>query len=239
MAAAPLIEAKGLVRRYGHAAAAITALNGVDLRIEQGEFVAIMGPSGSGKSSLMNLVGLLDAPTAGTLRFQGKDVGNLSADARARIRNRHIGFVFQAYHLVARRSVRRNVELPLLYAGVSPAERRRRAIAVLERVGLSGRADAIPAELSGGEQQRVAIARALVVQPDLVLADEPTGALDSQTSASVLSLLEAMRADGLTLILVTHDPDVAARASRHVALADGRIKGDRPWPFADGQGRAQ
>ena len=232
MAAAPLIEATGLVRRYGRGAAAVTALNGVDLRVEPGEFVAVTGPSGSGKSSLMNLIGLLDAPTAGTLRFRDEDVAGISADARARIRNRHIGFVFQAYHLLSRRSARGNVELPLLYAGAPRAERRRRAAAALERVGLADRAEAFPSELSGGEQQRVAIARALVGEPDLLVADEPTGALDSRTSASVLTLLGEIQAEGRTLILVTHDRDVAARATRIIEIADGRIAADGPGACA-------
>jgi putative ABC transport system ATP-binding protein len=232
MAAAPLIEATGLVRRYGRGVATVTALNGVDLRIEAGEFVAITGPSGSGKSTLVNLIGLLDAPTAGVLRFRADDVGRISANARARIRNRHVGFVFQAYHLLSRRSARGNVELPLLYAGATRAERQRRATVALERVGLADRAEAFPYELSGGEQQRVAIARALVCEPDLVVADEPTGALDSRTSASILALLEAIREEGRTVIVVTHNRDVAARASRLIALADGRITSDGPHLYA-------
>ena len=226
MTGAPVIEAAGLVRRYGNGAAAVTALNGVDLRIEPGEFVAITGPSGSGKSTLMNLIGLLDVPTAGVLRFRNQDVAHLPADARADIRNRNIGFVFQGYHLLSRRSACGNVELPLLYGGVPLAERRKRAAAALERVGLADRAEAFPAELSGGEQQRVAIARALVCEPDVVLADEPTGALDSRTAASVLFLLETIQAEGRTLILVTHDRDVADRATRIIAMADGRIAYD-------------
>jgi putative ABC transport system ATP-binding protein len=223
MSTMPLIEARGLVRRYGNGAAAITALNGVDLRVETGEFLAVMGPSGSGKSSLMHLIGLLDAPTAGMLRFRDTDVVQMHADDRADLRNRHIGFVFQAYHLLPRRSAQGNVELPLLYAGASPPERRRRTAAALERVGLTDRANAFPSELSGGEQQRVAIARALVSEPDLVVADEPTGALDSRTAASILALLEEIQSEGRTLILVTHDRNVAARANRVVAIADGRI----------------
>jgi len=228
MPLAPLIEAEDVVRRYGHGAGAVTALDRINFRIETGEFVAVTGPSGSGKSTLLNLVGLLDAPTAGVLQFRGQDVAGLSPSARARLRNRHIGFVFQAYHLLSRHSARRNVELPLLYAGIPLVERQRRASAALERVDLSDRAEALPAELSGGEQQRVAIARALVAEPELVVADEPTGALDSRTSANVLALLEGIRSEGRTLILVTHNREIAARATRIIAIADGQIAGDQP-----------
>ena len=234
--ATPLIEGHGLVRRYGRAGIGVTALDSVDLQVTPGEFVAVTGPSGSGKTTLMNLIGLLDVPSAGSLRFRGMDVARLSADARAGIRNRHIGFVFQAYHLLPRRSARGNVELPLIYAGTPHAERRRRAAAALERVGLADRAEAFPHELSGGEQQRVAIARALVGEPDLVVADEPTGALDSQSAAIVLSLLERVPGGERTLILVTHNPDLTARADRIVAMADGRIVDDRA--AADGSAEA-
>jgi putative ABC transport system ATP-binding protein len=226
-AVAALIEGRGLVRRYGPSGVGVTALDGVDLQVAPGEFVAVTGPSGSGKTTLMNLIGLLDLPSAGSLRFRGMDVARLSADARAGIRNRHIGFVFQAYHLLPRRSARGNVELPLIYAGTPHAERRRRAAAALEWVGLADRAEAFPHELSGGEQQRVAIARALVGEPDLVLADEPTGALDSRSSAVVLSLLKALPGEERTLILVTHNRDLTERADRIVAMEDGRIVADR------------
>lgn len=226
MATQPLIEAQGLVRRYGSGSTAITALDGIDLQVRQGEFLAVTGPSGSGKSSLMSLLGLLDAPTAGVLRFRGKDIVRLHSDDRAVLRNRHIGFIFQSYHLLPRRSARGNVEMPLLYAGMSAPERRQRTAAALARVGLTERADAFPAELSGGEQQRVAIARALVGEPDLLLADEPTGALDSRTASMILTLLEGIRSEGRTLILVTHDHGVASRASRIVTIADGQIVGD-------------
>jgi putative ABC transport system ATP-binding protein len=202
------------------------ALDGVDFQVAPGEFVAVTGPSGSGKTTLLNLIALLDVPSAGSLRFRGADVARLSADARAVIRNRHIGFVFQAYHLLPRRSARGNVELPLIYAGTPRTERHRRATAALERVGLADRAEAFPHELSGGEQQRVAIARALVGDPDLVVADEPTGALDSRSSSVVLSLLEAVPGEKRTLILVSHNRDLTDRADRIVAMADGRIVAD-------------
>jgi len=226
MPTAPLIDAFGLTRRYGQGTGAITALNSVNLRVEAGEFLAVTGPSGSGKTTLMNLIALLDAPTAGALRFRGADVTGAPDSALAGIRNRHIGFVFQAYHLLPRRTVLGNVELPLLYGSANSAERRRRATAALERVGLSDRTGAFPGELSGGEQQRVAIARALVGEPDLVVADEPTGALDTRTGASVLALLAAICAEGRTLIVVTHNRDVAALANRVVALTDGRVASD-------------
>lgn len=230
MSTAPLIEARGLVPRYGQGAAAIIALDGVDLRVEPGECLAVVGPSGSGKGSLMNLIGLFDAPTAGVLRLRDNDVGRMQVDDRAVIRNRHIGFVFRAYHLLSRRSAQGNVELPLLYGGVTPFERRRRTAAALERAELADRANAFTSELSGGEQQRVAIARALVSEPDRPVVDKPTGALDSRTAASIQTFLEEFQSEGRTLILVNHDRDVAARASCIVAIADGRIAGELHEP---------
>ena len=221
-----LIEARGLVKQYGSEPGAVTALWDADLTIVPGEFVIVMGPSGSGKSSLMNLIGLLDRPTSGTLRLMGEDVGVASPDRQAQLRNCHIGFVFQGYHLMPRRTALGNVELPLLYRGLPRGDRRRRAAAALDRVGLAHRAAALPTTMSGGEQQRVAIARALVADPDLIVADEPTGALDSRTGERVLDLLGELCAEGRAVVLVTHDPAVAARGSRLVLISDGRILRD-------------
>lgn len=223
-----VVEARGLSKRYGSGPGAVMALADASLTIGQGEFVSVMGPSGSGKSTLMNLLGLLDLPTGGTLRLLGEDVAPVSTDARARLRNRHIGFVFQSYHLIARRTALANVELPLLYRGVPRRERRRRAEAVLDRIGLSHRAGAYPVEMSGGEQQRTVIARALVGDPELVIADEPTGALDSRSGAQVLDLLGEICAEGRAVVVVTHDPTVAGHGSRIVNISDGRIVRDRP-----------
>jgi ABC-type lipoprotein export system ATPase subunit len=232
MAERLLIEARGLAKRYGSEPGAVTALRDADLTVTPGEFVMVMGPSGSGKSSLMNLIGLLDRPTSGTLRLMGEDVGVASPDRQARLRNRHIGFVFQGYHLMPRRTALGNVELPLLYRGLPRRERRRRAAAALDRVGLADRAAALPAAMSGGEQQRVAIARALVADPNLIVADEPTGALDSRTGERVLDLLGELCAEGRAVVLVTHDPAVAARGSRLVLISDGRILRDGSIPPA-------
>ena len=228
----PLIEARGVTKRYGTGPGAVTALREAAFAITAGEFVAVMGPSGSGKSSLMNLIGLLDRPSGGTLWVMGKDTATLSPDAQARLRNHHIGFIFQAYNLMPRRTALGNVELPLVYRGVRRSERRRRAEAALDRVGLSGRAAWYPTEMSGGEQQRTAIARALVSEPDLIVADEPTGALDSRTSDQILSLLRSVCAEGRTVVMVTHDPAVAIHASRLMLIRDGRIIRDGPVPAA-------
>ena len=225
-----LISANNVSKRYGAGPGAVTALREASFSISAGEFVAVMGPSGSGKSSLMNLIGLLDCPSGGALRIMGEDVAGLSADAQARLRNRHIGFVFQAYNLLPRRTALRNVELPLVYRGVPRRERLRRSRAALDRVGLSDLAACYPTGMSGGEQQRVAIARALVSEPDLIVADEPTGALDSQTGDQILSLLEALCAEGRTVVMVTHDRAVAQRASRLILIRDGRIIRDGPIP---------
>ncbi|MGF1503411.1 MAG: ABC transporter ATP-binding protein [Paracoccaceae bacterium] len=224
--AAPLVLARGLARHYARGQAGVQALDGVDLEIAAGEFVAVMGPSGSGKSTLLHLLGLLDRPSAGSYRLDGRETGGLGANARARIRGEEIGFVFQSFHLLPRVSAVENVELPLVYAGVSARRRRFAAEAGLARVGLAPRARHLPSELSGGEQQRVAIARALVRNPRLVLADEPTGALDSATGAEILALLEGVRADGRTVVLVTHDEGVAAHAERIVRMQDGRLVAD-------------
>jgi putative ABC transport system ATP-binding protein len=221
-----LIEVRALGRAYPVGAAAVHALAGVDLDIAEGEFVAIMGPSGSGKSTLMNLLGLLDRPSAGRYRLAGRDMSALEPDARAVQRNRLIGFVFQSFSLLPRFTALENVELPLVYRGTRSAERRRRAITALGSVGLAGRARHWPQQLSGGEQQRVAIARALVNDPVLLLADEPTGALDSRTGAEILALFQSLNGNGRTVVMVTHDHDVARHARRVVTIRDGRVVGD-------------
>jgi putative ABC transport system ATP-binding protein len=224
-----VISVRGLTRVYRtEGAVEVHALRGIDLDIEAGEFVAIMGPSGSGKSTMMNILGCLDQPTSGSYRLDGQEVADLSKDQRALIRNRRIGFVFQGFNLLARTSALENVELPLLYRGISDGgERHRMAVRALEHVGLGGRVDHVPTQLSGGEQQRVAIARALVGGPSLILADEPTGNLDTKTSDDVMDLFRALNQDeGMTLVMVTHEPDVAARCRRVVLFRDGRILGD-------------
>ncbi len=221
-----LIEAASLTRRYGRGDAAVTALDDVSFAIGKGEFVAIMGPSGSGKSTLMNLVGLLDRPTSGRLIFNGSDVTRLSHDQLAATRNRDIGFVFQAYNLLARHSALENVEIPLVYGGVGRKQRLLRAKAALDAVGLSHRFDHGPTELSGGEQQRVAIARALVNNPALILADEPTGALDSRTGTEILDLFKRLNQEGRTVVMITHDASVAMHAARIIRLKDGKLLDD-------------
>jgi putative ABC transport system ATP-binding protein len=221
---ANIIETHELTKVFGSNGNAVHALRGVDLTIEAGEFVALVGPSGSGKSTLMAILGCLDTPSAGTYALAGKWVQNLSGSELARVRNEKIGFVFQSYNLLPRASVRRNVELPMLYAGLGRRERHRRAIELLEQVGIPEKADALPAQLSGGQRQRVAIARALANQPALLLADEPTGALDSHTGQEVLGLFGELHALGNTVLLVTHDPTVAARAQRRVEIHDGLIR---------------
>jgi putative ABC transport system ATP-binding protein len=208
---------------YGTGPDPVAALDGVSLRIDPGEFVAITGTSGSGKSTLMHLVGCLDTPTSGRVTVAGEDVSTAGSDRLARLRNRSIGFVFQAFNLLPRLDVQRNIELPLVYAGVSPAERRRRAAAAAAQVNLTDRLTHRPSQLSGGQCQRVAVARALVNDPALILADEPTGNLDSANGADVLRLLATLHAAGRTIVLVTHDPAVAARAARVVELHDGRV----------------
>ncbi|RFS83743.1 ABC transporter ATP-binding protein [Actinomadura spongiicola] len=205
----------------------VTALRGVSVRIDEGEFAAILGPSGSGKSTLMHLLGCLDRPTTGTLRISGRDVAKLSDGELAELRNAHVGFVFQSFHLLARTSARDNVALPLVYRGVSRTERRRRAAEALATVGLEHRLGHRPGQLSGGEQQRVAIARALVGDPGVVLADEPTGNLDTRTGHDVMDLLERLNAErGVAVVLVTHEPDIAARARRQIHIRDGRVERD-------------
>jgi putative ABC transport system ATP-binding protein len=220
-------EAIGLTRSYDLEGVSVDALRGVDLRIDQGEFVAILGPSGSGKSTLMHLLGCLDRPTSGILRVGGVDVATLDDTRLAELRNQTIGFVFQSFHLLARTPALDNVALPLVYRGVARSERRARAEAALKAVGLGHRLGHRPSQMSGGEQQRVAIARALVGDPQVVLADEPTGNLDTRNGEEVMNLLERLNADsGVAVVLVTHEPDVAARARRQIHVRDGLIELD-------------
>ena len=224
MSQAPAVEAVDVTREYQLGGVAVPALRGVSVTIRPGDYAAVLGPSGSGKSTLMHLLGGLDRPTSGTLRIAGRDVRELSATELAGLRNRTIGFVFQSFHLLARTSAVDNVALPLVNAGVRAGERRRRAEELLDRVGLGHRLRHRPGQLSGGEQQRVAIARALVTGPSLLLADEPTGNLDSATGAEVLGLLEQLnRESGVAVVVVTHDRDVAARASRQIRMRDGLV----------------
>jgi putative ABC transport system ATP-binding protein len=217
-----VIEAEGMTRTYRRGTADVRALRGVDLKVACGEFVALMGPSGSGKSTLMHLLGCLDTSTAGTYRLEGQDVSRLSGDDRARVRNTRIGFVFQTFNLLSRLSALENVALPLLYRD-RVTDVRQRAADALARVKLAHRASHRPSELSGGECQRVAIARALVAEPAIILADEPTGNLDSVTGAEILSLLSGLNREGRTLVVVTHDPQVAAHAGRVICMRDGQI----------------
>ncbi len=220
---AALIEARELTKVYATGGHEVHALRGVSLDIEEGGFVAIMGASGSGKSTLMNILGCLDRPTSGRYHLAGEAVEGMGADQLASVRNRRIGFVFQQFNLLPRTSALENVELPMLYANVPSAERRARALESLKRVGLAERAQHTPAELSGGQQQRVAIARALVNRPQLILADEPTGALDSQTSEEIMRLLAELNAQGMTVVLVTHESDIAGWARRRLVFRDGSI----------------
>jgi putative ABC transport system ATP-binding protein len=225
---------------YGEGAAEVCALADVSMAIDEGEFVAIMGPSGSGKSTLMNILGCLDQPTRGSYRLNGDEVGTLSPGRLAEVRNETIGFVFQAYNLLPRTTALANVQLPLLYAGAPRAELACRAAEALDRVGLAARRDHMPNELSGGQQQRVAIARAIVNRPRVILADEPTGNLDSKTSIEILALFQELGRSGITIVYVTHEPDVARYASRIVVVKDGRIAEDhRQVPVvAEAQARA-
>ncbi len=223
----PLIESIGLTKEYRIGAITVPALLDVSFTIERGEFVAIMGRSGSGKSTLMNQIGCLDTPSAGTYRFDGVDVSTLAPDELAALRNRKIGFCFQQYNLLPRATALANVELPLLYGGVPALARAERATAVLAAVGLADRGHHLPNQLSGGQQQRVAIARALVNHPVLILADEPTGTLDTKTGLEVLGLLESLNRTGITIVLVTHDAEIARFARRMIVLRDGRVVDDQ------------
>jgi putative ABC transport system ATP-binding protein len=226
MTAAPLIRLRGIEKIYRVGTQEVPAVRGVDLDVARGEYVAIMGSSGSGKSTLMNLLGCLDTPTAGVYELDGRDVSGLDEDELAAVRNRQVGFVFQTFNLLPRSTAQQNVELPLVYAGASAAERRRRAVHALEQVGLADRMHHRPNELSGGQRQRVAIARALVNEPSLILADEPTGNLDSRTSEEIMGLLGELDRGGRTLILVTHEPDMADYTRRVIRLHDGRVESD-------------
>ena len=229
-----LIELRDIQKVYDMGAEKVHALNGVDLTVERGEYVAIMGSSGSGKSTLMNLIGCLDTPTKGEYWINGKNVSEMDDDELARIRNKEVGFVFQTFNLLARATSLHNVELPLIYAGLSRSERRDRARKALEKVGLGQRMHHAPNELSGGQRQRVAIARALVNDPSILLADEPTGNLDSATSEEIMSLFDELHQAGNTVVLVTHEADIAEHAWRRVTLRDGKIISDQPTARAEG-----
>jgi putative ABC transport system ATP-binding protein len=222
----PTVELEALHKSYGHGDVQVRALDGVDLRIEHGDYVAVMGASGSGKSTLMNIIGCLDVGTAGRYLLDGIDVRRLDERRLSLVRNRKIGFVFQSFNLVPRTTAQRNVELPLAYAGVRSAERASRATAALARVGLADRAGHLPSELSGGQQQRVAVARAIVTEPVLLLADEPTGALDSRSTADVLRLFDELASGGRTLVVITHEDEVAHHAKRVIRMSDGRVVSD-------------
>ncbi len=229
-----LIELKNVYKIYQMGEETVHALDGVDLAIDQGEFVAIVGSSGSGKSTAMNIIGCLDVPTSGTYHLGGVDVSTMGDDQQAEIRNKMLGFIFQQYNLIPKLSVLENVELPLLYAGVPGEERRERAIRSLERVGLADKGKNLPSQLSGGQQQRVSIARALAGTPSVILADEPTGALDSRTGREVLKFLKQLNREGDTVVLITHDNSIAVKADRIVRLQDGKIiyDGDSQDPRA-------
>lgn len=229
----PLIQLVGVTKTFGEGDAAFQALRGIDLTVERGEFLAIMGPSGSGKSTAMNILGCLDVPTSGHYRFMGVAVEGLDRRQRALLRRRHLGFVFQGYNLLPRTTALENVELPLLYRGRPGAERLAQARAALAEVGLERWADHTPAQLSGGQQQRVAIARAIVTRPTVLLADEPTGNLDSEKGREIMDLLTTLNRDqGITILMVTHEPDMAAYAHRTVQFLDGRIRSDGTKPKA-------
>ena len=225
-AASPLIRMEGVTKTYDAGELAVTALAGIDLAIEKGQMVAIIGPSGSGKSTLMHILGCLDAPSAGVYRLDGKDVSTLSGFQLAAIRNQKVGFVFQTFNLLPKASLQRNVELPLLYAGIGGADRKELAQDALRKVGLVERAKHRPSELSGGQRQRAAIARAIVNSPSLILADEPTGNLDTKTGLEILDIFDGMHAKGETIVIVTHDPRIAERCERVVQIVDGRIEKD-------------
>ena len=222
----PLIELQQIERRFQLGDTTVNALAGLNLRIDAGEYVAVMGPSGSGKSTLLNLLGLLDRPQSGTYRLENRDVTTLTVDEQAAVRSARIGFVFQSFHLVPRLSAAENIALPMTLAGIAPAERKARVAEALAAFGLSQRADHRPDQLSGGQRQRVAIARATIMRPALLLADEPTGNLDRHTGEEVVDLLEGLNVQGVTLVVVTHDPAMGARARRQLVMEDGRLKYD-------------
>jgi putative ABC transport system ATP-binding protein len=223
-----MIKAENLWKIYRSGTIEVQALRGVSLTVNTGEFVSVMGPSGSGKSTLLNILGCLDRPDAGTYLLNGRDVSGLNADALAAVRNRHLGFVFQNYNLLPRLDARRNVELPLVYAGVDSRSRRELALKALSRVGLADRADHLPTQLSGGQNQRVAIARALVNRPAVLLADEPTGNLDTRTSAEIMDIFRALNREGVTIVLVTHEREIAVYARRILHFRDGMLQRDEP-----------
>lgn len=221
-----VVEMHDITKVYGQGEAEVRAVDGISLTVEPGEYVAIMGASGSGKSTVMNIIGALDVATSGTYKIDGVDIGDLDDDALSLVRNRRIGFIFQAFNLIPRMSAASNVELPLMYRGVRRSERRRRALDALAKVGLADRSHHQPNELSGGQQQRVAVARALAMEPSLMLADEPTGNLDSRSTADVLDLLDEIHTEGKTIVIITHEDDVAERAGRVVTLRDGKVESD-------------
>ena len=221
-----MIELSGIAREYFQGTSAVRALREVDLSIDRGESIAILGPSGSGKSTLLHVLGCLDTPTQGRYTIDGEDALSLDRNRLAELRNRRFGFVFQAFHLMPRSTALENVALPLRFAGMALGERRRRALELLERVGLADRVDHLPTELSGGQQQRVAVARALACRPDVILADEPTGNLDSQSGTEIMALLDELNREGQTLVVVTHDEQLAARARRVIRVLDGRVVSD-------------
>jgi putative ABC transport system ATP-binding protein len=224
----PLVELRGIERVFTLGDSEVHALRALDLAVDAGEYLAVIGPSGSGKSTLLNILGLLDRPNAGSYRLEGRDVTTLSADEQARVRRERIGFVFQSFHLVPRLTAAENIALPLMLAGIAPAERQERVAQALAEMGLENRADHRPDQLSGGQRQRVAIARATIMRPALILADEPTGNLDRSTGEDVIHLLERLNAGGVTLAVVTHDPALAARARRRVVMEDGSKVSDGP-----------
>ncbi len=224
MTAETIIELKGITKTFGTGTAAFQALKGVDMKIQRGDFVAVMGPSGSGKSTTMNILGCLDVPTAGEFKFLGQPVHNLGKNERSLLRRRYLGFVFQGFNLLARTTAVENVELPLIYRGMGKAERHAAAMRALDRVGLGPWADHTPAELSGGQQQRVAIARALVTDPEVLLADEPTGNLDSERSIEIMKFLAELNSQGITILMVTHEPEMAAFAKTIIHFKDGLVE---------------
>ena len=230
---APVIALDEVHKTYALGDIAVAALRGISLRVQRGEYVAIVGASGSGKSTLMNIIGCLDHPTSGGYRLNGLDVSGMDEDTLSDVRNRQVGFVFQSFNLIPRTRAIANVELPLAYAGVPRAARHQRALAALDQVGLSDRVAHLPSELSGGQQQRVAIARALVTNPALILADEPTGALDTASSAEVMSIFAALNRHGRTVILITHEPEIATHARRQIRLSDGRVVSDDRTPSTE------